>query len=55
MRTCVVGAGYMGGGIAQVMALAGHSVALADVDADTARLARERLIAQTRAYEATGL
>lgn len=42
----------MGGGIAQVMALSGHSVALADVDAAIARLARERLIAQTRAYEA---
>jgi 3-hydroxybutyryl-CoA dehydrogenase len=51
----VVGAGYMGGGIGQVLALAGHPVRLADVDADRASSARERLLAESDHYVAAGL
>ncbi len=53
-RVAVIGAGYMGGGIAQVMALAGCDVQLGDIDADTARASRERLIAQAAAYVERG-
>ncbi len=51
----VIGAGYMGGGIAQSFALAGHRVALADADADRASAAVERLLEQLAAYAAAGL
>lgn len=54
-RTSVVGSGYMGGGIAQVLALAGFPVALADVDAATAEKSRDRLITQAAQYESLGL
>ncbi len=45
----------MGGGIAQVLALAGFPVALADVDAATAEKSRDRLITQAAQYESLGL
>ncbi|WP_323192981.1 3-hydroxyacyl-CoA dehydrogenase NAD-binding domain-containing protein, partial [Halostella sp. PRR32] len=32
MRICVLGAGTMGHGIAQVSAMAGHDVAMRDID-----------------------
>ena len=54
-RIAVVGSGYMGGGIAQVLALGGRDVALADVDAATAAAARERLVEQAGAFEAAEL
>lgn len=54
-RTAVVGSGYMGGGIAQVLALSGRVVVLADVDATTARVSRERLIEEARAYAERGI
>lgn len=47
----VVGAGYMGGGIAQTLALTGREVALADVSEEAARAAYDRLVAQARAFE----
>jgi 3-hydroxybutyryl-CoA dehydrogenase len=53
--TAVVGSGYMGGGIAQVLALHGYSVALGDVDGDTAERARVRLAEQARDFETQGL
>ena len=53
--TAVVGSGYMGGGIAQVLALHGYKVALGDVDGDTAERARVRLVEQARGFEAQGL
>lgn len=51
----VIGSGYMGGGIAQVLALAGAEVRIADVDPDTTRTNRERLVAEARGFAADGL
>lgn len=54
-RVAVVGAGYMGGGIAQVLALSGLDVVLADVDAERASGARQRLIEEGGRFAASGL
>ncbi|WP_159791858.1 3-hydroxyacyl-CoA dehydrogenase family protein [Puerhibacterium puerhi] len=51
----VVGAGYMGGGIAQSLALAGLPVTIADVSADAAKAALERLLVEAREFEDAGL
>lgn len=53
--TAVVGSGYMGGGIAQVLAMHGYKVILGDIDAETAERARVRLVRQARDFEAHGL
>lgn len=53
--TAVVGSGYMGGGIAQVLALHGYKVALGDIDGETAERARVRLVEQARDFETHGL
>lgn len=55
LRTAVVGSGYMGGGIAQMLALSGASVALADVTAEIAAANHERLLVETRQFVADGL
>ncbi|QIG39507.1 3-hydroxyacyl-CoA dehydrogenase family protein [Microbacterium sp. 4R-513] len=54
-KTAVVGSGYMGGGIAQVLALAGRDVVLADVSAELASGNRERIIGEARAHAARGI
>ena len=46
----VVGAGYMGGGIAQVLALNGFQVQIADVDADATRAALQRLDKEAKEF-----
>ena len=51
----VIGAGYMGGGIAQSFALAGLPVTIAAVDAGATAAAYERLIRETKVFEAAGL
>ncbi|BBY74580.1 3-hydroxyacyl-CoA dehydrogenase family protein [Mycolicibacterium parafortuitum] len=51
----VVGAGYMGGGIAQVFALNGFKVQIADVNADATREALKRLDKEAREFEEQGL
>ncbi|TWD48431.1 3-hydroxyacyl-CoA dehydrogenase [Arthrobacter sp. AG367] len=51
----VVGSGYMGGGIAQVLALAGARVALADVSAEIAQNNYERLLKESDEFVAAGL
>lgn len=51
----VVGSGYMGGGIAQVLALAGSRVALADVSAEVALRHHRRLIDECRDFVDEGL
>ena len=55
LKTSVVGSGYMGGGIAQVLANAGHRVTLADVNGPTALMAKERLVDQAEVFEREGL
>ncbi|MEU6701642.1 3-hydroxyacyl-CoA dehydrogenase family protein [Pseudonocardia sp. NPDC046786] len=51
----VIGSGYMGGGIAQVLALAGAHVRIADVDPATTTANRERLIAEAKQFAADRL
>jgi len=51
----VVGSGYMGGGIAQVLALSGRDVVLSDVDAAKAEAARVRLLDEARRFVKTDL
>nr|WP_274637031.1 3-hydroxyacyl-CoA dehydrogenase family protein [Microbacterium bovistercoris] len=51
----VVGSGYMGGGIAQVLALAGRDVVLADATAELAATNRERIIAEAGEHAARGI
>ena len=50
-----VGAGYMGGGIAQSLAAAGFEVRLADVDPDATQKAHRRLLVEAEQFEAQGL
>lgn len=54
-QIAVVGSGYMGGGIAQVFALAGRQVRIADVSAEHAARSRERIIAEAADYAGRGL
>ena len=51
----VVGAGYMGGGIAQVLAIAGFRVVITDADAETTLRHLDRIRAEARAFEEQGL
>jgi 3-hydroxybutyryl-CoA dehydrogenase len=51
----VVGSGYMGGGIAQVLALAGFQVRIADITTEIAIANRERLISESARFEEQGL
>lgn len=51
----VVGSGYMGGGIAQALALSGAEVRVADVDIEVARSNRERLITEAQQFSREGL
>lgn len=51
----VVGAGYMGGGIAQSLALAGLTVQIVDVDPATTRRGLDRLLAEAEEFESQGL
>lgn len=54
-RVAVVGSGYMGGGIAQVVALSGRDVVLADVSAEQAARSHERIIQEAEKFERDGL
>lgn len=51
----VIGSGYMGGGIAQVLALGGARVALADISQEIAEKNLERLIGEARQFVSDGL
>lgn len=51
----IVGSGYMGGGIGQVLALAGNEVRLADVSAEVAACNLERILRETAEFEKEGL
>ena len=54
-KVTVVGAGYMGGGIAQVMARAGIPTTIFDADPESTRAHHQRLLAEARDFEARGL
>ena len=54
-RIAVVGSGYMGGGMAQVFALAGHDVVISDVTAEIAASNLERIRTETEQFEEQGL
>lgn len=54
-RIGAVGSGYMGGGIAQVLALGGAVVRLADISAEIAHRAYERLVLEAEQHERDGL
>ena len=54
-RIAIVGSGYMGGGMAQVFALAGHEVVLSDVSAEIAASNLERVRRETAEFEKQGL
>ena len=51
----VVGSGYMGGGIAQVLALSGATVRIADISEEIARSNYDRLIQETKQFVTDGL
>ncbi|MCJ1704232.1 3-hydroxyacyl-CoA dehydrogenase family protein [Rathayibacter sp. VKM Ac-2926] len=51
----VVGSGYMGGGMAQVLALSGATVVIADISEEIARSNYERLLTETAQFVADGL
>lgn len=51
----MVGAGYMGGGIAQSLAAVGHPVQIADLSPASALAARTRLIAEAEQFESAGM
>lgn len=51
----VIGSGYMGGGIAQCLALSGVDVRIADVDIEIAKQNRGRLIAEAEQFVADDL
>ncbi|GHC99131.1 3-hydroxyacyl-CoA dehydrogenase family protein [Zhihengliuella salsuginis] len=55
INVAIIGSGYMGGGIGQVLALAGAKVALADADAATAQTNLERLLTESKQFEEQGL
>lgn len=54
-RIAVVGAGYMGGGIAQVFAMAGFDVTIVDADPEQTRNHLERLRREAENFETQGL
>ncbi|WP_106816360.1 3-hydroxyacyl-CoA dehydrogenase family protein [Microbacterium timonense] len=54
-RIAVVGSGYMGGGMAQVFALAGHPVVISDATAEIAEANLERIRLETQQFEEQGL
>lgn len=51
----VVGSGYMGGGIAQVLALSGATVRIADISAEIAQSSYDRLLVEAEQFVADGL
>lgn len=54
-RIAIVGSGYMGGGIAQVLALAGATVRIADISEEIAVANHARLLEEAARFVADGL
>ncbi|ANF56166.1 3-hydroxyacyl-CoA dehydrogenase family protein [Halotalea alkalilenta] len=51
----IIGSGYMGGGIAQVLAIAGAQVKIADVSFEVTERNRQRIVEEARQFVADGL
>ncbi|WP_052364870.1 3-hydroxyacyl-CoA dehydrogenase family protein [Halotalea alkalilenta] len=51
----IIGSGYMGGGIAQVLAIAGAQVRIADVSFEVTERNRQRIVEEARQFVADGL
>lgn len=51
----IVGAGYMGGGIAQSLALAGVAVEIVDIDVEASLRCFDRLLSEAQEFEEQGL
>ncbi|HEX2858199.1 MAG TPA: 3-hydroxyacyl-CoA dehydrogenase family protein [Propionibacteriaceae bacterium] len=54
-KVAVIGAGYMGGGIAQVVAMAEIPVVIFDADVDSTRRHHARILTEARDFEERGL
>ncbi|MDQ1573683.1 MAG: 3-hydroxybutyryl-CoA dehydrogenase [Actinomycetota bacterium] len=54
-KIAIVGSGYMGGGIALVMALSGATVVISDISAEIAQSNYDRLITESEQFVADGL
>lgn len=54
-KIAIIGSGYMGGGMAQVFALAGHKCVIADADSSIAQRSFDRLLSEAKAFEEQGL
>ncbi len=54
-KVAVIGAGYMGGGIAQVVAMAQIPVVIFDADVDSTRRHHARILTEARDFEQRGL
>lgn len=54
-HVAVVGSGYMGGGIAQLLALAGNDVRISDVNLEVAKANQARLVEEAIAFSADDL
>jgi 3-hydroxybutyryl-CoA dehydrogenase len=54
-KITIVGSGYMGGGIAQVLALSGATVRIADISEEIARKNFDRLLEEAAQFVADGL
>lgn len=54
-KIAIIGSGYMGGGMAQVFALAGHKCVIADADSLIAQRSFDRLLSEAKAFEEQGL
>lgn len=54
-KIAIIGSGYMGGGMAQVFALAGHKCVIADADSSIAQRSLDRLLSEAKAFEEQGL
>ncbi|HET9128287.1 MAG TPA: 3-hydroxyacyl-CoA dehydrogenase family protein [Propionibacteriaceae bacterium] len=54
-KVAVIGAGYMGGGIAQVVAMAQIPVVIFDADVDSTRRHHARILTEARDFEERGL
>ncbi|WP_025733279.1 3-hydroxyacyl-CoA dehydrogenase family protein [Carnimonas nigrificans] len=54
-KVAIIGSGYMGGGIAQVLAIAGNHIKIADVNVEASKQNLSRLITEAKQFVKDGL